>query len=206
MKKLIGLAVLLATVTIPSVVFAHGGDSAQIHACVSKTDRVVKLSDADGVCPKGSTTLDWNLQGRQGLQGPAGVDGVDGADGAPGPQGLQGPQGLPGLPGVTIQRTYNVEVSSDLDPISASASASCESGDWLLGGGYALGGAGLDSVIIDANKAGSTSSYMSPWPLTPESKVTTRINSWFVSARRVDLTYSGEFLVVAEAECLDVTP
>jgi hypothetical protein len=52
---------------------AHGGDSAKVHACVSKSSGLVRVVSADGKCVDGEYALDWNIQGPVGPAGPAGT-------------------------------------------------------------------------------------------------------------------------------------
>jgi hypothetical protein len=79
-----------------SIVGAHGGDVALIHACVNNNSGTVKIVAGDQECSRGETPLDWNQQGVKGEQG---VQGEQGEPGAPGEQGEQGPQGETGLQG-----------------------------------------------------------------------------------------------------------
>lgn len=61
-----------------TVALAHGGDVAQIHACVKNSSASVRIVGANDTCNGNETALDWNIQG------------------VPGPTGLPGPTGVPG--------------------------------------------------------------------------------------------------------------
>jgi len=60
-----------------SVVSATGAD-AQIHACLKTSNGSLSILAAGDICPKGSTQLDWNIQGPQGEPGPEGPAGPAG--------------------------------------------------------------------------------------------------------------------------------
>ena len=60
------------------IVNAHDGDVSQIHACV-KTHPTngpnIRIIDANDICNKKETSLDWNIQGPLGPSGPPGPGG-----------------------------------------------------------------------------------------------------------------------------------
>lgn len=93
-------------------------------------------------------------QGPQGVQGEPGPVGPIGPQGATGPQGMQGPQGLQGIPGPAgaVGGFPDVYVRSTIVAIPSVAewagaiegAASCDIGDKLLSGGYAINTGGVD--------------------------------------------------------------
>lgn len=78
-------------------------------------------------CASNEATVTWNQAGPQGIQGVPGATGASGAAGAVGPQGVPGPSGVVGV--------YRATASG-----AGTATASCYSGDVLLGGGYRSAG------------------------------------------------------------------
>ena len=78
---------------------AHGGDAAQVHACVAKESKYFRAAAADDTCKPGETEIDWSIRGPVGPQGVAGPPGAAGAAGPAGPQGPQGAQGPQGPAG-----------------------------------------------------------------------------------------------------------
>jgi Collagen triple helix repeat (20 copies) len=98
-----------------------------------------------------------NKTGTQGPQGPPGPPGADGEDGAQGPRGFngtdgeQGPRGFNGTDGADGQsgitfingtNLYNV-TGITIDDFPSSSTASCETGDFVLGGGWLQTGSAL---------------------------------------------------------------
>ena len=107
-KWLVALNVVLITLVSVTLVSAHGGNTALIHACVNNTSGEIKIIGANATCPNNYRALDWNIQGPVGQQGPIGPVGPVGPVGPAGPigpigpigpQGLQGERGLQGEPG-----------------------------------------------------------------------------------------------------------
>jgi hypothetical protein len=77
-----------------SIVWAHGGDTSLVHACVvgsQPNSPNLRIIGASETCGTGSA-LDWNMVGPT---GPPGVQGPPGGIGAVGPQGARGPAGPP---------------------------------------------------------------------------------------------------------------
>ena len=102
-KWLVVLNIVLISLMSVTLVSAHGGNTALIHACVSNSSGEIKIVGANANCPSNYRALDWNIQGLAGQQGPigpAGPIGPVGPVGPIGPQGLQGAQGLQGEPGL----------------------------------------------------------------------------------------------------------
>jgi type VI secretion system secreted protein Hcp len=77
MKKaaLAVLAVAAVGTTAAAIAWAAAGDSAVIHACVSKGSDLVRIPGSDGGCRSNETGVDWNTQGPAGPPGPAGPAG-----------------------------------------------------------------------------------------------------------------------------------
>jgi len=101
-KWLVVFNVVLISLLSVTLVSAHGGNTALIHACVNNTSGEIKIIGANATCPNNSRALDWNIQGpagQQGTQGQQGPMGPVGPVGPIGPQGLQGEQGPIGLVG-----------------------------------------------------------------------------------------------------------
>jgi len=73
-----------------SVVWGHGGDTAQVHSCVAK-DGTIRIVAATATCRAQETALDWNIVGPAGPAGPTGSTGAAGQPGAPGNPGPRGP-------------------------------------------------------------------------------------------------------------------
>lgn len=80
-----------------------GRDAADqmIEACMKRANRNLKLADADGSCPKGFKSVEWNVEGPRGEPGEPGPEGAEGAQGAVGPAGPQGEPGPAGPKGDT---------------------------------------------------------------------------------------------------------
>jgi hypothetical protein len=115
-----------------------------------------------------------------GPQGPPGVNGTTGATGATGPQGIQGIQGLTGAPGVTgpsgittlndtnlyTNSSFNFVLNGGIN----STFATCDEGDALLNGGYAvLTSEPVNSkinVLLDAPVRSSTSAFNDAYAIT----------------------------------------
>jgi hypothetical protein len=89
------LGVVVATIVS---VNAHGGDTSQVHACVSKAG-TVRIISATGACTRNETALDWAITGPK---GDPGDPGPKGDPGEPGPKGDPGEQGPPGPAGSTL--------------------------------------------------------------------------------------------------------
>lgn len=72
-----------------------------IQACMKRSNRNLKLAEADGSCPRGFKSVEWGVQGPQGEPGEDGADGAAGEAGPQGPQGEVGPVGPQGPKGDT---------------------------------------------------------------------------------------------------------
>ena len=86
--------------------------------------------------------------GPQGPPGPAGATGPQGIQGAQGPAGadstVPGPQGIPGITFLNLTNTYEVTANETGDDFSIDLEAQCDSGDYLINGGYSLNNTGFD--------------------------------------------------------------
>lgn len=96
---------------LPLVLFvlASIGAGDIIHACVAKTNGIVRIVTGPALCTASEDAIQWGvvgIQGPVGAQGPAGPQGIPGAKGDPGAPGAQGIQGIQGQPGPTA----NVDV------------------------------------------------------------------------------------------------
>lgn len=81
-------ALVLVGAGVATLVLAHGGDTALIHACKKNSNGQIRIVGPNESCTNNETPLDWNIQGIQGPPGP------QGPQGEPGPQGPQGPAGV----------------------------------------------------------------------------------------------------------------
>ena len=151
------IQISLLSVTLVS---AHGGNTALIHACVNNTSGELKIVGANASCPNNYRALDWNiqgpagqqgligpmgpigpqgLQGERGLQGEQGLPGLSGLQGEQGPQGLQGQQGIQGPAGISglevVEATSWTQVAARID-----VESQCPDGKQVLGGGYSSAG------------------------------------------------------------------
>jgi hypothetical protein len=123
-----------------------------------------------------------NQTGNQGSPGPTG------ATGATGPQGIQGLQGPPGANGTNFYLVTNSTTADDSD--RASTFAECQSGDFVINGGYELTVLDRTNNIFTENDSPVTTG-----PLAGE--------AWEVQVfGTIDI---GTVLTV-EAYCFDNTP
>ena len=163
-KWLVVLNVVLISLVSVTLVSAHGGNTALIHACVSNSSGEIKIVGANANCPSNYRALDWNIQGPAGQQGPIGpagpigpvgpvgpvgpigpqgLQGEQGPQGEPGPQGLQGIQGPAGISGLEIVSVNSgTREEAILDVI-----AECPLGKKVLGGGYTTAGYNLNITV-----------------------------------------------------------
>jgi len=127
------IQISLLSVTLVS---AHGGDAALIHACVSSSG-AIRIVGANAVCTGKDSPLDWNIQGPKGPIGPIGPQGLQGEQGPqglPGPQGIQGIQGPAGISGFELVE----ETTTVLNTYRILGSATCPAGKQVVSGGYDL--------------------------------------------------------------------
>jgi len=110
---------------------------------------------------------------------PAG-EGIPGPQGPTGPQGEQGPAGPPGISGVEVV----IEQGDDPSP-AKSASAICDDGKVVLGGGAQVTGNTIDVALYQSR------------PLDNPA-------GWFAVAARVDLLPASNWQVTAYAVCANV--
>jgi hypothetical protein len=59
------LVAVAATLAGAGIANAHGGDTSQIHSCVTRNG-LLRVVGATSQCPKGEVPLDWNIQGPPG--------------------------------------------------------------------------------------------------------------------------------------------
>lgn len=64
------VGILLATSI--QFIYAHGGDTSLIHACIKSNNGSVRIIGANDTCGNGETSLDWSIQGPPGPAGPPG--------------------------------------------------------------------------------------------------------------------------------------
>ena len=95
------------------------------------------------------TTGPQGPQGIQGIQGPIGPNGTNGVNGA---QGIQGPAGPPGITQLNDTNTYlvNNETFAASSPYPV-GEAVCDTGDYVINGGYLLTGSGGPTSDITVN-------------------------------------------------------
>jgi hypothetical protein len=172
-KWLVVLNVVLISLVSVTLVSAHGGNTALIHACVNNTSGEIKIIGANATCPNNYRALDWNIQGPagqqgpigpvgpvgpvglvgpigpQGLQGERGLQGEQGPQGLPGQQGIQGPAGISGLEIVTANSG-----TQDTDIIYVFAE--CPAGKQVLGGGFSTAGNNLGVTVAENGPVNST--------------------------------------------------
>jgi hypothetical protein len=120
--------------------------------------------------------------GPQGPQGDVGPQGAQGATGPQGPQGATGPQGPAGVSGYE-----SVIVTSATDSNSPkTATANCSVGKTIVGGGAAIGGAGLagGKIALTESRPGSGSWIASAMETANEA------NTWTVTAYALCATTS----------------
>ena len=107
--KPVGVAALLAV--FPGLALAHGdnNDPNQVHACIGKLTKVVRIVGVTGSCNTSppvlaETPVHWAIRGPEGppgVAGPRGNPGPAGSEGAPGATGATGPAGAVGPTGAT---------------------------------------------------------------------------------------------------------
>ena len=143
----------------------------------------------------------------QGPQGPIGPTGATGATGLPGPQGIQGIQGLIGPNGtqgeqgpsgitqlINGSNIYKVEDtdsgnSTAEDGLTLIAFAGCDPGDFVLNGGFVIGGSSFGDINIDDN-ANTPDFIAGGW-------------GWFT---RVNIQGIAELTLFVDAYCFDNLP
>lgn len=158
---LVSMAAVLVTI-LGSWTLARA-EGTMITVCVKNNGKVYVIGEgfrrAD--CRGSDQLLSWNIEGPAGPMGPQGPQGELGPQGIPGPQGPagpqgetgpqgpegpMGPQGIQGPPGssgggsgtpvVFVRPGTTVEF-----PVIGDATAICNEGETLIGGGYELGDA-----------------------------------------------------------------
>jgi hypothetical protein len=94
---------VLAVIAMTGSGFAYGqsvnnvSNTQVIYACVTGVNgNIVRVSNTQKTCPRGTTPISWNMVGPQGIQGIPGAAVAKGEKGDPGLAGEQGPRGLQG--------------------------------------------------------------------------------------------------------------
>jgi hypothetical protein len=106
----------------------------KVSACTTKSHGVRVLGHKVK-CHKGEKKFTWNIRGPQGVKGPAGARGVKGDRGATGATGARGPSGKPGN---VHQVAATTRVTSAPTDTTITATAVCNPGELVVGGGYRL--------------------------------------------------------------------
>jgi len=108
-----------------------------------KKDRDTKVGPPGPVGPQGAI----------GPTGPQGIQGTQGIQGPIGPNGTQGPSGITQLiNGSNIYQVDDFDSGNDtvgFPPLRLGAFASCDPGDFVLTGGFFIGGTTVGDVNID---------------------------------------------------------
>ena len=173
--------VLLATLVVVAGYLAisvavQAATTTSYTVCVHKTTGAMRQIASSKTCTSLETRIVLGAVGPTGPQGPAGSTGPRGATGAAGSQGATGPVGATGAPGSDASViTYLVEGDRVISSASV-ATASCDSGDPILGGGF----------YSDSNATGKVGNS---WPTE---------NTWNVQS------WNGN--VTPFAVCLDKVP
>jgi hypothetical protein len=118
----IGL-VLMLVFALGSTVGAQSTSGKMFYACEGPFGVIALTSSVPRSCPKGFTSTSWSQVGPEGPAGPAG------------PPGPPGPAGPPGIMSVYTVNSSSVAVQPGTNNV---ASAACEPGDLLLGGGFSV--------------------------------------------------------------------
>jgi hypothetical protein len=179
-KLLVVINVVLISLMSVTLVSAHGGDTALIHACVASSG-AIRIVGANVACTGKDTALDWNIQGPKGPIGPIGPQGEQG------PEGLPGPQGSAGISGLEV--VSNTLEPNPLDQHYIQGSATCPTGKKVIGGGYGLDGA-YQGATVTSNRP-----YISVDPPREE---------WGVSGEKFANNY--EWTITVWAICANVAP
>jgi hypothetical protein len=136
----------LAALGMVTLAGAHAGaaTAGTVHACVQKSNGVLRVVAETVACRRTESSLDWASGGAPGAQGPqgprgqagqagpAGPQGPAGQVGPAGPRGAAGPQGQPGLAGVQV-------VTATVPEGQVEATATCPTGKTAIGGGVDAG-------------------------------------------------------------------
>jgi len=105
-KEKLAFAVI-AAIAMTGSGFAYGqsvnnvSSTQVIYACVTGVNgNIVRVSNTQKTCPRGTTPISWNMVGPQGVQGIPGTAAAKGDKGDQGVPGIQGPQGIKGDQGL----------------------------------------------------------------------------------------------------------
>jgi hypothetical protein len=153
---------LVAGGTAAGAVIASGpvDSSGVVHGCYTtnavKGSHFFVLQDAGTSCPRGTTAIMWNQQGRQGPQG---------SPGPQGPQGVAGPQGPAGTSGWSGQVQYatnlmygtitSAEILSQAGPSILSAEVDPNNDEGIILTGHNLPTKMFPSVITEGSSSES---------------------------------------------------
>lgn len=138
------LGVLFATAGVALASIPDG--SGVIHGCYKTADGKLRVIDsATETCDSGETALNWS---QAGPQGPAGAAGATGAEGPAGPAG-------PGL-SFTVKQVQ-VSVPSGVVGDRYSRNGQCDSGSFLISGGWDFVARPLKIEAASTNSTGSPS-------------------------------------------------
>jgi len=122
------------------------------HVKFDKDDRKDRDNKTGAQGPPGAQGIQGppGEQGIQGIQGPIGPNGTNGVNGA---QGTQGPAGPPGITQLNDTNTYlvNNETFAASSPYPV-GEAVCDTGDYVINGGYLLTGSGGPTSDITVNR------------------------------------------------------
>jgi hypothetical protein len=66
----------LLVANVATLVYAHGGDTSLIHACVRNSNGQLRIVGPNDQCASSESPLDWRIQGEPGPQGPPGESGL----------------------------------------------------------------------------------------------------------------------------------
>ncbi len=140
---------------------------------------------------------DNNQTGAQGPPGPAGPAGLPGIQGIQGPIGIQGPPGISQLNNTNTYRVDNSTTSNPLDMTDTTAFgfALCDSGDFVINGGYNI----IGSNILSNDTATTVLDESIPSPIFPSPRA-----GWFVIVTANEV--ASEITLNTNAVCFDNPP
>jgi len=130
---LVLIATIVASAVLGGVAVAVSSPS-KVSACTTKS-KAVRILGYKVKCHKGEKKFTWSIRGQQGIKGTAGARGVKGDKGATGATGARGPAGKPGN---VRQVDVTNQVVSAADGVVITATAPCNPGELVVGGGYKL--------------------------------------------------------------------
>jgi hypothetical protein len=165
--------VLVGLLAGGAIVYAHGGDTSKVHACVNFNTgggRIVGaptdsgfVGSASSLCGSGETPVDWSAAGAQGAQGPPGPEGPTGPAGPAGTAGAAGTNGTDGSSGKSTSgksaklRTVRKQIGPN-KALNKTGRASCAKGQHVVSGGYSLPG-NIPAVNIKESRPSGTTGW-----------------------------------------------